>query len=61
MIETPEFWVAVAFFIFFGILGYFKVHKLMVVSIDTRAARISTEIAEATRLREEAEMVVGRL
>ncbi|NJL50668.1 MAG: ATP F0F1 synthase subunit B [Blastochloris sp.] len=59
MIESPEFWVAVAFFIFFGILGYFKVHKLMVASLDSRSVRISTEIAEATRLREEAEKVLA--
>ncbi|NJO54472.1 MAG: ATP F0F1 synthase subunit B [Bacteroidales bacterium] len=59
MIDSPEFWVAVAFFIFFGILGYFKVHKVMVASLDSRAARISTEIAEATRLREEAEKVLA--
>ncbi|BBF91489.1 ATP F0F1 synthase subunit B [Blastochloris tepida] len=59
MIESPEFWVGVAFFIFLGILGYFKVHTLMVASLDSRAARISTEIAEASRLREEAAKVLA--
>ena len=35
-----EFWVAVAFVIFVGVLGYFGVHKLMVKSIDDRRDRI---------------------
>ena len=34
-----EFWVAVAFVIFVGVLGYLKVHKLVVKSIDDRRDR----------------------
>ena len=31
-----EFWVAVAFVLFMGVLGYFGVHKLMLKGIDDR-------------------------
>ena len=50
-----EFWVAVAFVIFVGVLGYLKVHKLVVKSIDDRRDRIKLELDEARRLKTEAE------
>ena len=50
-----EFWVAVAFVIFVGVLGYLKVHKLLVKSIDDRRDRIKLELDEARRLKTEAE------
>jgi F-type H+-transporting ATPase subunit b len=50
-----EFWVAVAFVIFVGVLGYLKVHKLAVKSIDDRRDRIKLELDEARRLKTEAE------
>ncbi|ALK10450.1 ATP F0F1 synthase subunit B [Blastochloris viridis] len=59
MINAPEFWVAVAFFIFFGILGYFDVHKLIGNALDSRANRIRSELDEARRLREEANKVLA--
>lgn len=49
-----EFWVAVAFVIFVGVLGYFQVHKRMVKSIDDRRDRIKAELEEARRLKAEA-------
>jgi F-type H+-transporting ATPase subunit b len=55
-----EFWVAVAFVIFVGVLIYFRVHKLAVDAIDARRARIETELAEARRLREEAQALLAQ-
>ena len=50
-----EFWVAVSFVIFVGVLGYFGVHKLLLKSIDDRRGRIKAELEEARRLKAEAE------
>ena len=53
-----EFWVAVAFVIFIGVLGYFRVHKLLLKSIDDRRERIKAEFDEARRLKAEAESLL---
>jgi F-type H+-transporting ATPase subunit b len=55
-----EFWVAVAFFIFLGILGYFQVHKLVLKNIDERRDRIKAELDEARRLKEEAQALLAQ-
>jgi F-type H+-transporting ATPase subunit b len=49
-----EFWVAVAFVMFVGVLGYFGAHKLMLKGIDSRRERIKAELDEASRLKAEA-------
>jgi len=54
LIHSPEFWVAVAFVIFLGILGYVGVHRTVIKALDERAARIKAELDEARRLRDEA-------
>lgn len=51
---SAELFVALAFFIFMGILAYAGVHKTLIAGIDNRAARIAKELGEAQRLREEA-------
>jgi F-type H+-transporting ATPase subunit b len=53
-----EFWVAVAFVLFIGVLGYFRVHKLLLKSIDDRRERIKAEFDEARRLKAEAESLL---
>ena len=58
-ISEPEFWVAVSFFIFIGVLVYFGVHMKVVSALDARALLISQELEEARRLREEAEKVLA--
>ena len=58
-IYEPEFWVAVSFFIFIGVLLYFGVHKKVADALDARALRISKELDEARRLREEAETLLA--
>ncbi|MDX2157388.1 MAG: F0F1 ATP synthase subunit B [Hyphomicrobiaceae bacterium] len=50
-----EFWVAVAFFCFVGLLLYVKVPALMGKALDERADAIRKELDEARRLREEAQ------
>src|SRR6056297_1595261 len=47
--------VLISFVLFFAILGYYGVHKLIFKTLDDRAARIRSELDEARRLREEAQ------
>jgi len=54
-----EFWVAIAFLLFIGVLGYFGAHKRLVNSIDDRRERIKAELAEARRLKSEAEALLA--
>lgn len=49
-----ETWVALAFVVFLGILGYVGVPRLLSKSLDDRAARIKAELDEAKKLRDEA-------
>lgn len=55
MIHDPTFWVAVALFVFFGLLIYLKVPHKAASALDSRAEQIEKEISEAERLREEAQ------
>jgi F-type H+-transporting ATPase subunit b len=55
----PEFWVAVAFFVFVAFLGYVGAHRMILSSLDQRRDRIKGELDEARRLREEAEKVLA--
>jgi F-type H+-transporting ATPase subunit b len=54
MFFEPEFWVAVAFVILMGVLGYVGVHRTVLKALDNRAARIKAELDEARRLKDEA-------
>jgi F-type H+-transporting ATPase subunit b len=58
MLEA-EFWVAVAFVIFVGVLGYFGAHRTLVKGIDDRRDRIKAELDEARRLKEEAQALLA--
>jgi F-type H+-transporting ATPase subunit b len=49
-----EFWVAVAFVIFVGILIYLGVPKMLIGALDERAKRVQAELDEARRLKDEA-------
>ena len=53
MHET-ETWVALALFMFIGLLAYLGVHRKLVGALDARGARIQSELDEAVRLRQEA-------
>ena len=54
MIKEPEFWVAVAFVLFLGVLVYVGVHKKLIEALDHRSSSIRAELDEARRLRDEA-------
>ena len=56
-----EFWVAVAFVIFLGVLGYFGVHKKIANALDDRRDRIKAELDEARRLKEEAQTLLAAI
>jgi F-type H+-transporting ATPase subunit b len=58
-IFEPEFWVAISFFIFVGVVLYLGVHKKIAAALDARSAAIAKELAEARRLREEAAKVLA--
>jgi F-type H+-transporting ATPase subunit b len=53
-LSNPETWVAVAFVIFVGLLGYLGVHRQLTKALDNRAGRIKAELDEARRLKDEA-------
>lgn len=56
--QTPEFWVAIAFFIFVALVAK-KVGTMVIGSLDARAARIKADIEEATKLRDEAQALLA--
>ena len=59
LLLEAEFWVAVAFVIFVLILLKLGVHKKAVTALDTRAARIASELDEARKLRDEAQAILA--
>ena len=59
MLHEPEFWVAVAFVIFLGLMAYVGVHRKAVAVLDQRSARIKAELDEARRLRDEAQKLLA--
>jgi F-type H+-transporting ATPase subunit b len=58
MIEA-EAWVAIAFVLFLGLLGYLGAHRRVIDGIDARQARIKAELDEAVRLRQEAQALLA--
>ena len=58
--KEPESWVAIAFVMFMGGLGYLGVHKMIAKSLDDRADRIRAELDEARKLKDEAAQVLAQ-
>jgi F-type H+-transporting ATPase subunit b len=58
MMFEAEFWVAVAFVILMGLLGYFGVHRTLLKALDHRKDRIQKELDDARRLKDEAAKLV---
>ena len=58
-LADAEFWVAVAFVIFIGVLIKAGAHRLIIDGLDGRAARIKTELDEAKRVRDEAQALLA--
>jgi F-type H+-transporting ATPase subunit b len=59
MLMEAEFWVAVAFVLFFALLFYAGAHKSIIKALDQRSARIKSELDEARRLKEEAQALLA--
>jgi F-type H+-transporting ATPase subunit b len=59
MLFEPETWVAIAFFVFLGVLGYIGAHRMLGKMLDDRGARIKTELDEARRLKDEAAQLLA--
>jgi F-type H+-transporting ATPase subunit b len=58
MFQSAEFWVGVAFVIFWGLMFYLGVPGKVFNQLDSRGKRISDELAEAKRLRQDAERLL---
>ena len=58
-LQNPETWVAVAFVIFVGLLGYLGIHRTIGKSLDDRAARIQAELDDARKLKDEAAQLLA--
>lgn len=58
MLSSPEFWVAVAFLIFIGLVGK-PIARFVTGALDSRSGRIRNEISEAQALREEAQKLLA--
>lgn len=54
-INSPEFWVAIAFLAFVGVLIKMGVPSMITKSLDDRADAVRKELDQARRLREEAQ------
>ncbi len=52
-------WATVSLFIFLGVVVYLKVPGMITKSLDGRAAKISHDLDEARRLREEAQALLA--
>jgi F-type H+-transporting ATPase subunit b len=57
LLHEPVTWVVIAFFVFFILFGK-KLYSALTDILDQRAAAVRTELAEAKRLRQEAEAML---
>jgi F-type H+-transporting ATPase subunit b len=55
LLHDSHFVVGIAFVLFFGLLGYLGVHRILLGKLDSRADRIRGELDEVRRLREDAQ------
>ncbi len=59
MFADPEVWVAISFIVFAGAVVYLKVPGKVVGLLDARSDAIARELAEARKLRAEAEAILA--
>lgn len=59
MFFEAEFWVALAFLCFLGILLYMGVPGMLMKGLDKRSAEIKTNLDEARKLKEEAQALLA--
>ncbi len=60
-LDNPELWVGIGLLLFFGILILAGVPKLVATVLDSKAAKIQSELDEAARLRAEAEALLAQI
>jgi len=59
MFSEAETWVLIAFVLFVALLIYLKAPARLTAMLDERSERIARELAEARKLREEAQALVA--
>jgi len=59
MLSNAYLWSAVGLVIFFAILAKFGVHTMILSALDARGEKIAAELAEARRLREDAQKLLA--
>jgi len=59
ILADAEFWVAIAFLLFIGVLYKLGAHRVLIGALDDRSARIKAELDEARRVREEAQALLA--
>ena len=59
MTIDATFWVAISFFIFLGILIYFKIPQKVKSVLDENILSIKNQINEAEKLKEEAKNILS--
>ena len=58
MTLDATFWVTISFFIFIGILFYFKVPQKVIETLELNISKISNQIGEAEKLKEDAKNIL---
>ena len=58
MIMDATFWVTVSFFIFLGILTYFKIPQKIKEALEQNILKIKNQIKEAEKLKEDAKNIL---
>jgi F-type H+-transporting ATPase subunit b len=59
--QNAEVWVGIGVILFFGLLGFLKVHSAAGVALDQRAIRIRAALDEAEQLRNDARALLESL
>ena len=59
MLLEAEHFVALGFFLFLAVLAYYGVHSKLVGALDGRIDGVKKELAEAQKLREEAQTLLA--
>ncbi len=59
MTIDATFWVAISFFIFLGILIYFKIPQKVTSVLNENISNIKNQINEAEKLKEEAKNILS--
>ena len=58
MTIDATFWVMISFFIFIGLIVYFKIPQKIKTTLDENISKIKNEIDEADKLKEEAKNIL---